>query len=86
MTTNFTLLALNLLISERIEHRRSFANQMSELLRQNTDGAAQDKSNFLTAIAQCVENPKSEAREELYKFAMHYSQKANAQANLSTAA
>ncbi len=90
MTTNITTLALNLLISERLDQRNNFANQIVQLLEENgidSENERAMKVDFLMVIEQCIENPNSEARDIFYQLALYFTQKGSgAQDNFSPAA
>jgi hypothetical protein len=90
MTTNITTLALNILISERRNHRLIFATRITELLPEGNDVSEKEKvlkSNFLSIIAKCVEDPNCEVRDIFYQLSQYYNQKVNGfQQTLSVAA
>ncbi len=90
MTTNITTLALNLLISERLDQRNNFANQIVQLLEENgidSDNERAMKVDFLMVIEQCIENPNNEARDIFYQLALYFTQKSKGiQDNFSPAA
>ena len=53
MNTNITTLALNLLISERVNHRIIFGDKIIEILQENIEYFENEKENkdlFLKAI------------------------------------
>lgn len=77
--TNITTLALNLLISERRQHRSVFAEKIIELLPQSNDSQKEQelRNNFLLIVAQCVENPNSDVRDLFYQIAEYYKLKIN---------
>ena len=80
MTTNITTLALNLLISERLDQRNNFANQIVAQLEENGIDSENEKAmkvDFLMVIEQCIENPNSEARDIFYQLALYFTKKAN---------
>jgi len=77
MTPNMTTLALNLLISERADHRAIFAHKMALLIRDirhESDEARAIRNSFLLSIEQCVKNPNCEARDVFYHLAQQYSE------------
>lgn len=87
MTTNITLLALNLLISERIIHRTTIAERITELVYPTQEATSKDKADFFTLLAHCVENPSYEGSTHFYQLAQYYNQKINGdQSNLFNAA
>jgi len=80
MTTNITTLSINLLISERKNHRNLFAERIMELLPESSSLMEVEKilkSNFLTTMAICVENPNGEARNVFYQLAQFFERKVN---------
>ena len=74
MTTSITTLALNLLVSERINQRYIFADKIIELIQDSTDD---HKKDFLNVIHMCIEDPSSEARNAFFKLAEYYTEKLN---------
>ena len=90
MTTNITTLAINLLISERANHRGALAEKIVELVQPIADNSEKEKelkNNFYTVIAKCVENPSRESADLFYKMAQFYNEKVNgATTGLSAAA
>lgn len=89
MATNITTLALNLLISERASHRKSFASKIIDLTSKISHDSDKDKevlNSFLAALNMCVENPGCELRDLFYQFAQFYNKKISAKSNLSAAA
>jgi hypothetical protein len=86
MTTNITTLALNLLISERLDQRNNFANQIVTQLEENGIDSENEKAmkvDFLMVIEQCIENPNSEARDIFYQLALYFTNKAKASRTIS---
>jgi hypothetical protein len=80
MTTNITTLALNLLISERENHRNIFAQRIVDLLQDSNDISSKEqelKTNFLTILEKCVADPNCEVRDLFYKLSQYYNQKIN---------
>jgi len=80
MTNNITTLAINLLISERKNHRNHFADRITELLPESNNLFEVEKilkSNFLTTLANCVEDPNCETRNVFYQLAQFFNQKVN---------
>lgn len=90
MNTSMTTLALNLLISERLNHRSFFASKMTELLdslHDNSDKDKQIKSDFIAVINQCVEDPTGKFNDVFYHYSQYYAEKiSGAQKNFSSAA
>lgn len=87
MTTNITLLALNLLISERLVHRTEIAEKITALVYPSSEATAKDKADFFMLLAHCVENPASAESTYFYQLAQYYNQKINGdQSNLYNAA
>jgi hypothetical protein len=88
MTTNITTLALNLLISERVDQRNIFADQIVKLLEENNNDSDNEKAmkiDFLMVIEECIANPNSDARDIFYQLALYFTQK-NRQSDFSPAA
>ena len=80
MTSNITTLAINLLISERLGHRKMLANKIIELVQHHQDSTKKDrdlKEKFLILIEKCVENPSGESRDVFYQLAKFYNEKIN---------
>lgn len=80
MTTNITTLALNLLISERIDHRSGFAARISEQLNESKSVSADEdalRNDFIWIMNQCIENPNSAERDLFYELAQFFAQKFN---------
>lgn len=76
MTTNMTTLALNLLISERRNHRLIFAGKMIELLQQEQPNSEDDKirkEEFVSVIGKCIQNPNCDDRGLFFEYAEYYS-------------
>ncbi len=89
MTTNITTLALNLLISERINHRSIFADRIIGLLRECNEDSIKElelKTNFISIINKCVEDPGCEVRDLFYQLSQYYNQKINSGQSLPIAA
>jgi hypothetical protein len=89
MTPNMTTLALNLLISERADHRAIFAHKMALLIRDirhESEQARQVRHNFLLTIEECVKNPNCDARDEFYQFAQQYNEMVSGKPGLFAAA
>ncbi len=74
MTTSITTLALNLLVSERINQRYIFADKIIELIQDSKDD---HKRDFLNVIHLCIEDPSSEARTTFFQLAEYYTEKMN---------
>jgi hypothetical protein len=77
MTTNITTLAINLLISERIDQRNALADRIIELL-DNDDNSGNEKhirDNFLLSLEICIQNPNSEIRDAFYRDAEYFAKK-----------
>lgn len=85
-----TTLALNLLISERLDHRSLFATKMTGLLdtlQDHSDNDKQIKSDFIAVINHCVEDPTGKFNDIFYHYSQYFSQKiSESQKNLSSAA
>ena len=76
MTTNMTTLALNLLISERRNHRLVFAGKIIELLQQNSPNSEDEKNrkeDFVSVIGKCIQNPNCDDRGLFFEYAQYYS-------------
>lgn len=76
MTTNITTLALNLLISERRNHRLVFAGKIIELLQQGSQNTEDDKirkEDFVSVIGKCIQNPNCDDRGLFFEYAQYYS-------------
>jgi hypothetical protein len=89
MNTNITTLALNLLISERINHRIVFAIKIKELINQNSEDSDNEiltKNNFSSAIDKCTQDPNCESRDIFYELAQYYNQKINGKSTFSAVA
>jgi len=68
------------LISERLDQRNNFANQIVAQLEENGIDSENEKAmkvDFLMVIEQCIENPNSEARDIFYQLALYFTNKAN---------
>ncbi len=75
MTANITTLALNLLISERRNHRLVFAGKIIELLQQNRPHTEDDKmrkEDFVSVIGKCIQNPNCDDRGLFFEYAQYY--------------
>ena len=89
MTTNITTLALNLLISERIEYRNIFADRILESLHQGNSDLENEKvlrNNFIEVLTKCIDNPNCEERNAFFQLAQYYTEKMNKTADLSAVA
>jgi hypothetical protein len=89
MNTNITTLALNLLISERVNHRIIFGNKIIEILQQNIEDIENEKENkdiFLKSIKNCIKNPNCESRISFFEHAKYFNQKINGDIRLSSVA
>jgi len=78
MTANFTTLALNLLISERPNHRSFFASKIVDLLdsvKDNSEKERQIKIDFIAVIYQCTQDPTSKFRDVFYHYSEYYNAK-----------
>lgn len=77
MTANITTLALNLLISERLEQRNIFAGKIIAVLDEQSIAENESvlKDNFLLALHKCIEDPNSEIRNVFYQHAQYFTQK-----------
>ena len=60
MTTSMTTLALNLLISERRNHRLVFAGKIIELLQQNSPNSEDEKIPENSEEEEILENSEEE--------------------------
>ncbi|MBS7787258.1 hypothetical protein KIH23_08100 [Flavobacterium sp. CYK-55] len=75
MTANMTTLALNLLISERRNHRLVFAGKIIELLQQNSPNSEDEKNrkeDFVSVIGKCIQNPNCDDRGLFFEYAQYY--------------
>lgn len=89
MNTNITTLALNLLISERVNHRIIFGDKIIEILQENIEYFENEKENkdlFLKAIKNCIKNPNCESRTTFFEYAKYFNQKINSEIRLSSVA
>ena len=89
MNANITTLALNLLISERINHRIVFAIRIKELLNQSSEDSENEiatKNKFSSAIDKCTQDPNSDSRDLFYELAQYYNQKINGNSSFSAVA
>lgn len=89
MTTNITTLALNLLISERIDQRIFFAGKIAVILHENFIASEEDKllkDDFMLTIEKCIDNPNGEFKNRFYQLAEYFSIKISGAAIVAPAA
>ena len=89
MNQSITTLALNLLISERLNHRIVFAGKIIEILHhsiQDLDKEEARLNNFMAAISKCTQEPSCQERDLFYDLAQYYNHIIFGQANLSAVA
>lgn len=89
MNQSITTLALNLLISERLNHRIVFAGKIVEILHHSIQGMQNEETrlnNFLAVISKCTQEPNCEERELFYELAQYYNNVIFGQSNLSAVA
>ncbi|RZJ33808.1 MAG: hypothetical protein EOO51_12265 [Flavobacterium sp.] len=89
MPTNITTLAINLLISGRIGHRKELAEKMIAYLEQFKDASEIErhlKSSFHGVIAKCVEDPNCKSRDDFFRLAQFYDQKVKGNSSTTIAA
>jgi hypothetical protein len=89
MNQSITTLALNLLISERLNHRIVFAGKIIETLQQSVQGLENEEeklNNFVAVISKCTQEPNCEERELFFELAQYYNSMIFGQSNLSAVA
>ncbi len=89
MNQSITTLALNLLISERLNHRIVFAGKIIEILHSglpNMDNEEANLNKFMSVISKCTQEPTSEEREVFFTLAQYYNSKIFGQTDLSAVA
>lgn len=89
MNTNITTLALNLLISERVNQRIIFGDKIIEILQENIEDFKNEKEHrdlFLKAIKNCIKNPNCESRLSFFEYVKYFNQKINGEIRLSSVA
>jgi hypothetical protein len=89
MNQSITTLALNLLISERLNHRIVFAGKIIEILHQSIQDLDKEEArlnNFMAVISKCTQVPACQERELFYDLAHYYNNLIVGQSNLSAVA
>jgi hypothetical protein len=89
MNQSITTLALNLLVSERLNHRIVFAGKIIEILQSSVSNIDHEESrlnNFMSAISKCTQEPNCAEREIFFEMAQYYNSKIFGQSNLSAVA
>ena len=89
MNQSITTLALNLLISERLNHRIVFAGKIIEILHQSIQGLENEEAklnNFMTTISKCTQQPDCEERDLFFELAKYYNSRIFGQSDLSAVA
>ncbi len=89
MNQSITTLALNLLISERLNHRIVFAGKIIEILRQSIQDLENEEerlNNFMGTISKCTQEPNCQERELFYELAQYYNSRIFGQSNFSAVA
>jgi len=89
MNQSITNLALNLLISERLNHRIVFAGKIIEILHQSIQDLDKEEvrlNNFMAVISQCTQEPACQERDLFYDLAQYYNDIIYGQANLTAVA
>jgi hypothetical protein len=89
MNQSITTLALNLLISERLNHRIVFAGKIIEILHQSIQDLDNEEArlnNFMAVISKCTQEPNSIERDMFYDLATYYNSKIFGQTDLSAVA
>jgi hypothetical protein len=85
MNQSITTLAINLLISERLNHRILFAGKIIEILHQSLhdfDNEDDRINTFMASISQCTQEPNCSERERFYDLAQYFNNKIFGQSNL----
>ena len=85
MNQSITTLAINLLISERLNHRILFAGKIIEILHQSLqdfDDENDRLSAFIATISQCTQEPNCSERDRFYDLAQYFNNKIFGQSNL----
>jgi hypothetical protein len=75
MNQTLTTLALNLLISERLNHRIVFAGKIIEILHQSIRDLDKEEArlnNFMSVISKCTQEPSCEERDCFYDHAKYF--------------
>jgi len=89
MNQSITTLALNLLVSERLNHRIVFAGKIVEILHQSIQDMEQEESrlnHFLSSIAKCTQEPSCQEREIFFELAQYYNSRIFGMSDLSAVA
>ena len=89
MNQSITTLALNLLISERLNHRIVFAGKIIEILHQSIQDLDDEETrlnSFMAAISKCTQEPNSVERDIFYDLANYYNTKIFGQSDFSAVA
>ncbi len=75
MNQSITTLALNILVSERLNHRIVFAGKIIEILHQNIQDMDKEETRlnqFLSSIAKCTQEPSCQERDIFFELAQYY--------------
>lgn len=89
MNQSITTLALNLLISERLNHRIVFAGKIVEILHQSIRNMEDEETRlneFLAVISKCTQEPNCQERDLFYELAQYYNNRIFGQSDLSAVA
>jgi hypothetical protein len=89
MNQSITTLALNLLISERLNHRIVFAGKIIEILRQNIQVFENEEArlnNFMEVISKCTQEPNCQERDIFFDLALYYNNRIFGDSSLSAVA
>jgi hypothetical protein len=89
MNQSITTLALNLLISERLNHRIVFASKIIETLQQSVQGLENEEArlnSFVAVISKCTEEPNCQERDLFFELAQYYNNRIFGQSDLSAVA
>ena len=89
MNQSITTLALNLLISERLNHRIVFAGKIIEILHQSIQGLENEEArlnNFMSVISKCTQEPNCQERELFYELSQYYNSRIFGQSSFSAVA
>lgn len=89
MNQSITTLALNLLVSERLNHRIIFAGKIIEILNLNKADLQQDENSldaFFAVISKCTQEPNCEEREVFFTLAKHFNTIITGRTDLSAVA
>ncbi len=89
MNQSITTLALNLLISERLNHRIVFAGKIIEILHQSIQDLDKEEArlnSFMAVISKCTQEPACIERDAFYDLAQYFNDIIVGQSNLSAVA